>query len=182
MGIYGDGQGMFGHDRDGAGQNGRGERSTERDWLGKPYEEPDDDRRYVCSNCQVELHLSICQTIERVAVARAGYAPPVEAVFVRIIHACPCTAWVRKTRYPWSDSALRRLFMGKYSLPWSADDDIPEGEGVVVTGDEVYPSPHSRREAIMKRWAWDLEGVVTAHDFLLFCRGGRNGGDYSSSS
>lgn len=145
---------------------GKGDENDERwgiPYHGGPLDEG--DRRYVCTRCKQELNLAWVKQVERIEQTLG------RGVMVRIVHACPCTAWVRATRYPWDHSALMRLFGGDFTLPWP--QAIGDEEGVV---DEVparspdgYRSPQQRGDD----FAHAMDGVHTAQEFLDLCRGPR---------
>lgn len=130
-----------------------------------------EDRRYVCPKCKQELQLDYVKSVEAIP---AGLDQPLHATMIRVVHACPCQAWVRRTRYPFDDVALARLFgTVHYYLPWPRAGGRDE-TGEVVDRPPSEPTVEERNEALMERWRFDLEGVDTAHDFLLFCRGPRH--------
>ncbi|MGZ4518819.1 MAG: hypothetical protein ACXVGB_00175 [Mycobacteriaceae bacterium] len=136
----------------------------------KPTPPPDNsDRRYVCTRCKKDLTLEVCKRIERVSTA------PGEQPLVRIIHACPCTQWVRSTRYPWDDAAMRRLFNGQSpALPWPKVSGAEDKGEVASDPAPVAPGGYKTPDELMVLWAWHLGGVTSAHDFLLWCRGPRD--------
>lgn len=133
---------------------------------------PNEDRRYVCMRCKTDLLLSVVKRIER--IEPVNYA--LGKTTVRVVHDCPCANFVRAAVYPWDDQALARLFGSpRFSLPWPTTQGDERGE-VAVGSPAPAPKPTwlDRREAVLDRWAWDLDGVTTAQDFLSQCRGPRS--------
>lgn len=129
------------------------------------------ERRYVCMRCQVELSLTYIKRVERIEPMNytTGKAT------VRMVHQCPCVNLVRATVYPWDDGALSRLFGGqRYTLPWPMTHQEERGEVATTATSPVGRTYLEEREKAVERWAWDLEGVTTAQDFLSQCRGPRS--------
>ncbi len=158
--------GLPGHEDDEANRDGRGDRRDPNDWLGKSYQEPSDGRRYVCSRCQIELHLDWCVSVDRAYPEDLKMRP-----WVCIVHRCPCTGGQRRTRYPWEESALRRLFGGSFTLPFPAGLGSTEDAGEVLDASSPVPYPRTPNEQRLVEWQWEMSQCDSAHDFLLFCRG-----------